>query len=309
MGWTKLKAILVAVLLGANALLGFQIFSLYRSTEYLPEESLNAVCEMLAQSGISVPASVLNGKKSDLLIYEGVLGEDYYTSAAKSLSRSDTQRFFNTPTGYVMTMENGDRFVFYDGFGLHYERSGAPEYRALDAWNDGTLETLSAREERALSRTLASFLGAADRLTDAQSLSLSYRILYSGRDPESGLTYCVAAQYAHDAQVLGFSSSFVVRDGTVVGMLGEWSFACMDQSYSAQLMDQINILYNVRNRVLEARTDDGSSVTGISDLSMSYAAYFRGDSGKFYLIPVWHTEMEDGTVYDINAVDGTVYTN
>ena len=95
----------------------------------------------------------------------------------------------------------------------------------------------------------------------------------------------------------------------MIGVSGNWCFSVPDTSYSAQLLDQINILYSVKNRVVEERTEESGSVAGIRSLALEYAAYFRGDSDRFYLIPVWNAEMDSGTVYRFNAVDGSLYTN
>lgn len=310
MGWTRLKLILAAVLLAANGILLVCVISLYRSTEYLPEDALRRVSVMLAENGISVAESAIDGKKTDLVIYEGELGEDYYTNTAEALSGSITELSFSTPTGYVMTMENGDRLAFSGGFGIRFERAQAPEFRALSELSDESLTALTASDERRLSRAVGTFLGAAEpSLPDTQALSLSRELLYSGEDAESGIHYCVCAQYARNTRVFSFVSAFAVYENTVIGMTGEWCFSQMDTSYSAQLMDQVNILYSVKDRVLEERAEDGTTVAGIRALTIGYAAYFRSDSDRFYLIPAWNAEMDGGKKYIINAVDGTIYTN
>ena len=120
MGWTKLKITVAAVLLLANLLLLCCVISLYRSTEYLPEQTLSQLEEMLGNEGILLEEMVLDGEKADLLIFEGELGEDYYSRIAQDLSGSTQKLSFNTPNGYVMTMENGDRFAFQNGFGIRY---------------------------------------------------------------------------------------------------------------------------------------------------------------------------------------------
>ena len=127
MGWTKLKITVAAVLLVSNLLLLFCVISLYRSTEYLPEESLARMSKMLEKEGIFLGGDVLRSEKSNLLIYEGELGEDYYVRIAQNLSKSTRKLSFNTPNGYVMTMENGDRFSFQGGFGIRYMRADTPE--------------------------------------------------------------------------------------------------------------------------------------------------------------------------------------
>jgi hypothetical protein len=73
-------------------------------------------------------------------------------------------------------------------------------------------------------------------------------------------------------------------------------------------MDQINILYSVRARILEERGDSGSDRVEIISMELGYAVYFRDDTENFYLIPAWNVGTDTGEIYCINAVDGTLYT-
>jgi hypothetical protein len=101
---------------------------------------------------------------------------------------------------------------------------------------------------------------------------------------------------------------FAVQDSRVIGMSGSWCFASIGASYSAQLLDQINILYSVRNRILEERGNATDSREEILSLEIGYAVYFRSDTEGFYLIPAWIVQTGSGKTYSINAVDGTLYT-
>ena len=310
MGWTRLKWILAAVLLAANLILLYEIVIFHHSSAYLPQQSLEQVQLMLAENGIAVAESAVDNKKNNLVIYEGTLGEDYYTRIAEKLSGSVTELYFNTPNGVVMNMKNGDRFSFYDGFGIRYEAENAPDMEEPGALAERELLPLSAAEERALKRTVSSFLALAENgMGEAQLFRLSDEVVYTGEDPESGIRYCVCVQKARNTEILSLISAFAVQDGRVIGASGTRCFAQLDTSYSAQLMDQVNILYSVKNRVQEERKENGVDVVVIESLRMKYASYFRSDSNRFYLIPVWHTEMNSGKDYTVNAVDGSLYTN
>jgi len=140
-----------------------------------------------------------------------------------------------------------------------------------------------------------------------QANPLSHQLLLSGEDPESGIRYCVFVQSARKTQVLNLISAFAVKEDAVVGMSGEWCFSPLDASYSAQLLDQINILYTVKDRILEARGEAGLPVT-VDSLKLGYTSYFGGDGDRFYLIPAWKLTLEDGETYTINALNGAEYT-
>jgi len=264
MGWTRLKMILAAVLAAANVLMFWNLNSLYRSTEYIPDEALRRVTLMLAENGIAVAESALDAKKPDLLIYEGALGEDYYSRVAEKLSGSSKELSFNTPTGFVMTMENGDRFSFQDGFGLRSEHSDAPEHLSLADVDFGALTSLSAADERRLTRTVEEYFRRAEIPgAETQALAFTRRLIRAGEDPATGIRYCTFAQDMRDTAVLNFISTAAVYEGEVIAVQGNWCFAQLDTSYSAQLMDQINILYSVKNRVLEERGDEGNSIVTV----------------------------------------------
>ncbi len=310
MGWTRLKLILAAVLTAANTVMLCLILGFHYSSAYLPQQSMERLQLMLAENGIAVSESAVDTKKPNLVIYEGAFGEDYYTNVAELLSGSVTELSFNTPNGFVLSMENGDRFSFYNGFGIRYAAKDAPEAEELDALSGMNLTPLSKTDERKLKRTVNAFLQTAENGGGTAQLSLlAWDVLYTGEDPESGIRYCVCGQNARNTEINTLTSAFAVYDGKVIGISGSWCFAQVDSSYSAQLLDQINILYSVKNRVLEERKENGGDVVEIRSLRLGYAAYFRGDSERFYLIPVWNTDMNNGTTYSINAVDGSLYTN
>ena len=310
MGGTRLKLILAAVLLAANLILVYEIVTFHYSSAYLPQQSMEHLRHMLAENGISVSASAIDTRKPDLQIYEGVLGSDYYARIAETLSGSKMELYFNAPNGFVMSMENGARFSFKNGFGIRYAAADAPETAELAALSEGKLISLNKADARKLKRTVDNFLQIVENETgNTQRSLLDYEMLYAGEESESGIRYCICAQKVRGTEIVGLVSAFAVFENEVIGIDGNWCFAQMDTAYSAQLLDQINILYSVKNRVLEERAESGEDVVEIEALHLGYAAYFRADSDRFYLIPVWNTDMNNGSTYSINAVDGSLYTN
>ena len=172
------------------------------------------------------------------------------------------------------------------------------------------MRELSAAEQRRLSRTAEMFFRAAEKSPgEGQPMAFTRRLIRAAEDPETGILYCTFAQDMRGTAVLNFISTLAVYGGEVIAVQGSWCFAQLDTSYSAQLLDQINILYNVKNRILEEREAGGSEIVTVSALSLEYAAYFRSDTDHYYLIPVWQAEKDDGKSYIINAVDGAFYTN
>ena len=307
MGWTKMKLALVVVLVVSNLILCGGILSLYRSAEYIPEESRDRIVQILAEDGITLQPTAVDWKKQDLLIYEGSLGENYYTETAERLSRSAASRSFTTPTGYIMTMENGDRLVFYGGFGVRYERADSPQIPTLQELDRDSLRELTTGQRRFLEKIVAAFLKDAEETeTESKSVRISIATEFCGEDA-NGIQYCVVRQMLRETPLTTSSSLIAVFDGVVIGMSGEWCFARPETKYSAQLSDQLHILYNIRN-MIALEEENPLENREITSLSLGYVSYFRADSDQYYLIPAWNAEFASGTKYTINAVDDSLYT-
>ena len=309
-GWRIVKITLIAFLVLANIFMLWFLQSVIRSAEYLPEETIRQARELLRADGIVIGQRVVDAKKVDLPIFEGGLVEDYHASVAVKLSGCDVSLTFDAPNGVVISMENGDRFTFSDGFDIRYAAGGSPELRVMDPEAVASLQPLTADEEENAHKAVASLLSKAGAVTSErrQDAYRLYTFVNCGRDDANGVLYCVAEQLVDRRPLVDFRAVFAISDGKVVGMNGSWCFASTDGVYSAQLLDQINILYSVRNRILEERGDISDSREEILSLEIGYAVYFRSDTESFYLIPAWIVRCASGKTYSINAVDGTLYT-
>ena len=309
-GWRIVKVTLVAVLLLANVFMVWFQNSVSRSAEYLPEETIRQARELLRSDGIVIGQRVVDAKKVSLPIFEGTLMQDYHATVASRLSHSDVALSFDAPNGVVISMVNGDRYTFSDGFDIRYTVSGFADSLDADTTDIAEFSPLQVGEEVEVRKAVAAFLDRAGDNSDerGQSASFAYAITAYGRDDATGTLYCVGEQSANRQPLLDFRAVFAVRDGKVIGMSGSWCFASTDGIYSAQLLDQINILYSVRNRILEEWGDRTDSREEILSLDIGYAVYFRSGTENFYLIPAWIVQTGSGKTYSINAVDGTLYT-
>ena len=309
-GWRIVKVTLIAVLLLANVFMAWFQNSVSRSAEYLPEETIRQARELLRSDGIVIGQRVVDAKKVSLPIFEGTLMQDYHATVASRLSHSDVALSFDAPNGVVISMVNGDRYTFSDGFDIRYTVSGFADSLDADTTDIAELSPLQVGEEVEVRKAVAAFLDRAGDNSDerGQSASFAYAITAYGRDDATGTLYCVGEQSANRQSLLDFRAVFAVRDGKVIGMSGSWCFASTDGIYSAQLLDQINILYSVRNRILEEWGDRTDSREEILSLDIGYAVYFRSGTENFYLIPAWIVQTGSGKTYSINAVDGTLYT-
>lgn len=314
MGWNKVKIVMIAVLFAFNLYLLYMIREQARASEYIPEQSVFQMVKLLEKDGITVADGALSNKKESRVIYGGTIGEDYYVTAASAVSGSTVSLSFPTPSGVVLSMQNGDRCAFNGGFHIRYEADGFADLLeekgffagdAADFGSDGSLFALSAREERELAACVEQFLLRAGGITERNaSYAMQYDVLFCGYDLDTRVQYFVCVQTVRDISITNLCSAFAVLDGTVIGMSGEWCFADIETTYSAQLYDQINILYNVKERI----DAEGTTDTVITSISLVYAVYYHADTGSFYMIPTWNVTTDSGDVFLLNGVDGTFYT-
>lgn len=314
MGWNRLKLVLAAVLLFANFVLLYLIGTQARTLQYIPDESLQEVKTLLDRDGISLAAGAIPVKKQSLVIYSGEIGDTYYVDTAETLSKSTVSLSFNTPNGVVFSMENGDRCVFERGFGIRYEAGDfaslleTSPFSAMDSTviRPGALEELSSREQRKLADTVKAFVtGDKPRAERQTPYDMTWEIRFCGRDPGTQVLFYACSQRIRDTEITTLSAVFAVLDGKVIGMKGEWCFSDVQTTYSAQLFDQINILYKVKDHIL---ADSTASHNVVTSLSLAYAVYYRADSDLFYLIPTWQIHTDMGMTYILNAVNGALYT-
>lgn len=316
MGWNKLKVVLIAVLAAFNLFLLYMIREQARQSDYIPDESVARLVTLLENDGITIADGALDQNKKSLVIYGGGMGDAYYADTATRISGDDVSLSFPAPSGVVLSMKNGDRCAFDGGFRIRYEAAGFTtllgEYGFLSEdpsalGSRGTFAILSARETRALTDVVEAFLLRADGVTErSEQRAVRYEVLFCGADPETKVQYLVAVQTVEGVAVTNLCSAFAVLDGTVIGMSGEWAFAEIQSTYSAQLYDQINILYNVKERIA---AEGKASPTVVTSVSLVYAVYYHADASSFYLIPTWNVSTDSGESYLLNGVDGTFYTD
>ena len=127
-GWNRVKIFMIAVVCALNLFLLYMIREQARESEYLPEVSVQQIVKLLEKDGITIKDGALSRKKATPSLYGGTMGASYYTDTASAVSGSAVSLSFPSPSGVVLSMENGDRCAFDGGFRIRYE---AAEFSAL----------------------------------------------------------------------------------------------------------------------------------------------------------------------------------
>lgn len=314
MGWNRVKIVMITVLFAFNLFLMYMIGEQSRASEYIPEESVSRIVELLRKDGILVGEGALSRKKESPVIYGGECGNEYYAATASSLSGSSVSLSFPTPSGVVLSMKNGDRCSFESGFRIRYEASGCTALLEAQGFFDTAPDEiakiapmpLSARQEKDLSAVVNRFLSRTDgTLERSAQYTLGYDVLFCGENKESGVRYLLCVQTVEGMRITTSCAAFAVYDGRVLGMNGEWCFADIQTTYSAQIYDQIHILYSVKERI---RAEEAQQ-TVLTAISLVYAVNYHADTGTFFLIPAWSVTTDAGVVYLWNGVNGEFYTD
>ncbi len=300
MGWQRMKLTLLAVLLAANVILAVSVAELLRETSRIPTDSIRDAAEILAEENILVNTASIDNRRYDLLLYSGNWNEAYYSETAAALTQSGVVRSFTAPSGVVLTMENGDRCVFSDRFGFRYEAFGSGDTVLPDTEN---LSAPGSSQELRIRRVVQEFLGRISFGTTSAS-PVSYDVTVLGIEHGTRIAWCEMSQYVRGTRIVNLTATAAVRDGQLIRMEGAWCFAEPQETISAHLLDQINILYSMKNRITP-----GKFPVWIESLNICYTVYFHASADRFYLIPAWDTLFGSGTHMIVNAIDGSLYTN
>ena len=311
MGWHKLKCVLSAVLAAVNLFLLYTVREQARALDYIPEEAVEKLIALLEEDSVFLAEDALDRAKQSPVIYGGDTDEAYYAKVAEALSDSTLNLSFTTPDGVVLTVEDGARFAFASGFGIRYEAAGFAQLLTEGTFfemdvsgfaENGRLLLLDAKESRGVTESVRQFLSEAYGTADRSAPDiLDYNVVHCFTDPQTKVRYAVCVQKIKDREITNLKAAFAVLDGTVIGMNGRWCFESVGNTYSAQLYDQLHILYSVKERIGE---ENGTAVTVIDSVSLAYAVYYHADSDGFYLIPTWRVTTDDGKEFLFNAVDG-----
>ena len=209
---------------------------------------------------------------------------------------------FAIPEGELIVMDNGARFEFGGGFSFRYTRSGKTENVTDAVIADNFSERPSEQKIAEITSVVTDFMergseefkvgGSMDIITSVE------RIWENG-----GKYYALCSRSIGGVEVNDNKVFCTVEGGEVISASGTWCFLTIGDSYSAQLCDIINILFNVKKE-LGASEDE---VT-IKAIEKCYSLYTYGENEDFCLIPCMKVVTDNAGELIYNAIDGTIYT-
>ena len=295
---------LTCVLAAACLILSVSLFRAHRSMEYLPDSTVDDMVRILEQSDIRIDPAIISTKREKGTVYV-CDSADYSKNVAELVGGSPLKALYTVPEGEILILENGARFDFGSDFSFRYYRDGK-NAESAQTFAFGSLTGQLSEGKRGevaevvrefLERGSLKFEGAAqvEVLTEAEYIW-----------EEEGVCYALCTRSIDGIAIADNAVLCALENGAVTEAYGTWCFFTPGDSYSAQLSDLFNILFNVKKAIEDDR-DEAKTVT-IEDVSLCYSLYFYGEEENFCLIPCWQISTDSMGEYIYNAIDSTLYT-
>ncbi|MBE6612554.1 MAG: hypothetical protein E7632_08675 [Ruminococcaceae bacterium] len=338
MNWSSVKNLLIAILIAANLFMLFNIARQDRTRNYMDEGEVAAAVELLAERGLIVPISCVPLRKFKAPIYESFYSDAYHNSLAEAMTMMDVPLYLQ-PDNSLSGISDDGVYVSYDQeFGFVYNKNDKID---TSAYTDVTEENfkimaqagseLTASQKKKLIREADAFLSL--RAEDDDALAVS--VTESYHDPVSGYSYLLAYQTFDEYPVFSHWAVLVFDEEELAAAHGRWYFASVDNSYVAELQNQVNILFTDLETLSGELNDPFSAALASDDepampsqnltanssllntagslpqvISMSngYVIYWNSDKTALYFIPAWQIAHIGGNTIVYNAANGTVYS-
>ena len=297
----KILSVLASVLAVACVICAVILISVYKKNNYIPDEAVNNIVEILSSSGIEIDGDIIPTRRESGKVY--ICGSDGYNeNVTRLLLGEEIVSTYATPDGEIILTGSGGLLEFGKNFYFRYSSDGekrtVPDAKDMSAY--GKTET-AFREN--IIKAVTDFLDSGSR-----EFSLSRQIRVETkveRISEIGDTaYVVCTRTIDGIEITDNTVICTYEDGKVTGVEGGWCFLTGGESYSAQLSDILNILFNVKNEIGSA---NGQKVR-IESIEKCYSLYYYGDGAEFCLIPCWQITTDSAGEYIFNALDSTLYT-
>lgn len=300
----KVLAALSAILFAACAIVGVNLYFTYRSVYYLPEDTVDELCEILEKDNIQIDRDIVSTKIEKSTVY--VCNSDEYSkNVSEALCGTKIKNAYAVPDGELLIMENGKKFEFYNNFSFKFAENTDISVH-YGAENIGMAEIVYDKTEYEKAEKIAAdFLDKGSRKFERTGL-VNSKTTADSIYKDGSKYYVICSRTINDVAVTGNMVICTVEDGRVTEAGGTWCFLTVGESYSAQLSDMINILFSVKKELSHSK--DKENGIRISSVDFCYSLYFFGDADDFCLIPCWQIRIDNGEKLIYNAIDGTLYT-
>ncbi len=297
----KILLLLSCVLAVSCVILAATLYSVNRKGNKLPESAVEDMVKVLASENITVDPRIISTEVERGTVYVSD-SSGYNSAVAELIGGVNTWASYVVPGGEIIVLTSGARFEFYENFSFRYSRNEG-ESNLIDGFEltDASEITNSDTVGR-IGEIVRSFLDSGNRNVEEGNNAGIVTVL-KGVWEKDGKHYALCSRTVGGVAMVGNSILCLVEGGEVTQASGTWCFITLGKSYPAQLMDHLNILFNVKKEI--SLTQHEGEVR-IMSIGSCYSLYFVDDD--FCLIPCWQVETDTLGKFIYNAINGELST-
>lgn len=314
MRWKSIKTVMIVILLGVNLWLIYLLVGRYMAQTYFGHDVLQNAVEILARDGIVLSAEQIDPKRRNADVYAAEKSVDYDDGVAAVFTASPINEVFPTPAGVRMIADNGDVISLNQGFGVSFLAGGEERetVTAIADWAVRAGDPLPPEQYalRGLREVLETRLNA--ETSGGAVVTVHAKLCFDAAYRFGEYTLFRCSQEIDGKKISGHTVDCLFdADGSLIWLDGTWGFLSLVRNYSAQLYDQINILFIEKTARAEQRLGDPDAVPGtltLASMQMCYILNVADDAetggSHVYYSPAWQIAYTDGTVRTYSAVTG-----
>ena len=306
----RIIPVLICILAAACVVLGLILASVSSGISTIPESAVENMIAILEKDGIFVDRELISAHRISGTVYV-CDSPEYNRTVAERLSGTGVLSSYIIPDGEVMMMAEGARFEFGSSFTFRYFKNGMPaETPGMFELTDMQTQ-ISENKRQDIKETVIRFLDRGS----GEFEDLNVVTYVDSVWEKAGKYYALCSRSMDGIEIAGNLVLCAVEGDEVTEAYGTWCFLTPARTYSAQLSDLINILFNVKKQLAgrTAETDESGEAllpdpVTITDIVLCYSLYFYGEGESFCLIPCWQIVTDTAGEMIYNAIDSTLYT-
>ena len=274
---------MIILLAAVCAFLGVMLI-LGTSSEKYDSDSIANIKELLSASGIKVSEDFLNLENENSKIYSCELSPDYPKIVAEKIL-GEYFEAFSTPNGTEFFSENAFLKISED-FEIEYEREDFSQH---------TINDESTREDTEI--IVPPLLNPTD----------DYGVHVIKCIKDNDVVYAELVQTLENSPIMNHSIKLWIKENEVIALRGKWCFLPIEESFSAQTLDSVNILFIEKANLDKQKNENGEpqGELTIKDMNSCLLSRTNLEGSKIYIFPSWQLLWEED-VEDCfyNAVTG-----
>lgn len=309
MSWSKVKILLIILLAAANMLFAALLIFSEVNMSYIDRDTIENTVSVLAKSNIIIDEGLLSRRKTPRMMSYGKYSEAYYEEVIVSVTGSDNFMTRMTINGISIIMnENDDRFDFFEHFKYIYSKEGSPA-ESLSLYEKHSDEFAGNNEtaEKNIAGKLKEKAEAFFLCEKNDELGYTLENVRIYKDLSSEYYYLYGSQYNNDVRINGNDIYCVFENTELIYSAGVWIFKNLEERYSVDHYDIINLLFIDKAYIDENRKDNSEAYI-VEEISMEYGTFWNGAETEYYLVPIWKIKYNNGEERIYNAINGNIYT-